>query len=493
MSEALPHPQPVGAFAPPAGLLLVPAGGDEVEAARAALLAGRRPETWPPELVVHERVHAGDTAGALRALDEGDLLAPEVTSSPSIARYHRWVLDPDGDDPAQVRAALPESVAALVDVVAHMLDRGEQPDPEALPPATAPEVRALVRAARAAASLEAAARGGHLAEGAPGDGQAHTDAQAELRRAAAEAPPGSAAAALLLGEAGALVRDLGDTEGALSMLSEASQTLAGSDLCDERAELLLHAGTLDQEAAAMPGATETELRSRLTRAMQRYYAGLQLVTEDGSPVLWGSLNLNLAAAQLAVPMTSASDQLRVGVATQALRACRRVFTADAQPAEWSTATLNLANALVYAPTTHRADNLAEATELYEEVLASGTRDADPVGRARVLANLGNVLAHRGALDEAQAALVEARYVFEEHLDHDSVATVRGVLDEIARTRVRDPDPDDLAHRAEQMSRMPEPAGPRTSGMGVTIDVTPPPRPVVTVVDPASRPTDGGSA
>jgi hypothetical protein len=43
-----------------------------------------------------------------------------------------------------------------------------------------------------------------------------------------------------------------------------------------------------------------------------------------------------------------------------------------------------------------------------------------------------VLAHIGDFDQAKAKLYEARYLFEELDDHDSVRTVRGVLDEISR-------------------------------------------------------------
>ncbi len=95
--------------------------------------------------------------------------------------------------------------------------------------------------------------------------------------------------------------------------------------------------------------------------------------------------------------------------------------------------LNLANSLVYTPPSkHQADNLVEAVELYEAVLDARSRDSDPMGRARVLANQGNVLAHLGSFDQAKAKLDEARFLFEELGDGDSVRAVRGVLDEIAR-------------------------------------------------------------
>jgi len=75
--------------------------------------------------------------------------------------------------------------------------------------------------------------------------------------------------------------------------------------------------------------------------------------------------------------------------------------------------------------------------------------------------------------------------------------VRSVLDEIARTEVKDPDAElaDLARQAEQMSRMPRPEGDFTAGMGVSMMPAaaagegPPPRPTVTVVDATTRPTE----
>jgi hypothetical protein len=128
----------------------------------------------------------------------------------------------------------------------------------------------------------------------------------------------------------------------------------------------------------------------------------------------------------------ASSQLRLGVAAQSLRSALTVYTRDEHPREWASVQLNLANSLVYTPSRHQADNLVEAAELYEAVLETRDRSTDPLGRARVLANQGNVLAHLGVFDDAKAKLYEARFLFEELGDNESVRAVRGVLDEIAR-------------------------------------------------------------
>ena len=482
------RPQPVGIFSPPAGLLLVPGeppgqgapsaaddGSDEV---RASLLQGRLPAPWPPSLEPLRLAFAGDREGALAALDG-------MAADSPLWRYDRWVLDPDGDDPAEVAEALPRELTALVGVVQYQLGRAAAP-PADLPEETAPEVRAIVLSARAAACLEDDDPAGAI----------------DTLRAAAEAAGDSSPVlgAMLRGDRASVAADAGldltleagggDT---VHELLAAADALQGRDLDEARAELLLRAGGVRQEVASHAGDPGV-LRQRLREAMQCYYDGLQLVSEEGSPQLWAMLNLNLAAAQMAVPMQRASDQLRLGVATQALRACRRVFTPEQHPAHWSTATLNLANALVYTPSTHQGDNLVEAVELYEEVIASGVRDDDPLGRARLLANQGNVLAHLGAFDPARTKLVDARYLFEEHGDDDAVRTVRGLLDEIARAEVGDPDEElaDLARQSEQMARMPQGDGAYRAGMGVQVladlEAQAPPTPVVTVVDPASRPT-----
>ncbi len=133
-----------------------------------------------------------------------------------------------------------------------------------------------------------------------------------------------------------------------------------------------------------------------------------------------------------MPMHEASDQLRIGVAVQSMRAALEVFTPETHPDRWSSTQLNLANALVYMPSKHQADNLAEAVGLYEGVLQQRDRQTDPQGRARVLANQGNALAHLGVFDDAKAKLHEARALFEEFDEDEAVRSVRSVLDEIAK-------------------------------------------------------------
>lgn len=394
------RPQPLGAFPLPLGYLLIPAG-PETEAARLALLAGEVPD-WPASLRAHELALAGDREGALAAL----------TGDDPVSRYNRFVMDQDGVDDAaanELRSALGE-FGVLLDVVRYATGRTE--DVPEIGGATG-ELAAVVGSARASAALQAGDAAGALAE---------LDRAAELAGQVCEPLRG-----VLLGAAASV----SEGDDAVDRFERALRALDGADgLRVARAELHLGlAGLLHEQAAERP--------ERLTRAVPHYHSALQLVLREEAPPLWAAAHANLASAYLTMPMTEASGQLRLGIAAQSLRSALKVYTREEYPEQWASVQLNLANSLVYTPSNHQGENLVEAVGLYEEVLAARDRDTDPVGRARVLANQGNVLAHLGDFDQAKAKLYDARFLFEELGDHDSVMTVRGVLDEIARQQALD--------------------------------------------------------
>ena len=401
--------QPIGAFAFPTGLLLISdeLSNPEVDRARAGLIDGRLPDAWPPELRGHELAHADDLAGAAAFFAKA--ATDDVT-----AAFNHYVLAPDGVDTAALRSRLPEQLQPLVDAVRYMLgDLDHLGDASS----SAVEVTALLDSVRATELLS------------NGDPRAAAAMLHECSEAVAEvAPPLSA---MLLGNAGTILAEHGlDLDVALDDLRVACLGLNGTDLPVARAELHLQLGLLIHAAAAAG-------RMPLKDAVDEYYTALQLVDRQLAPYVWAGAHMNLGTAYLTMPMVEASDQLRSGIAMQSLRAALEVFTVEDHPAEWASATLNLANALVYTPSTHQGDNIVEAVERYEEVLATRDRATDPLGRARILANLGNALAHLGIFDHAKSRLYEARFLFEEALDHDSAMMVRSILDEISRETVPD--------------------------------------------------------
>lgn len=392
------RPQPLGAFPLPLGYLLIPAS-PETEDARLALLAGQLPE-WPAALRSHELALSGDRDGALA----------QLTGDDPITRYNRFVMDPDGvdsvgEDPAELRSALGE-FGVLVDVVLYAIGRSD----------TAPEVGDLTGELAAIALSAQASTALHNGDEA--------GAVALLDRAADEAATVSEPLRGVLLGASASVAEGPD---AVSRFERALKALDGAEgLRITRAELhLTLAGLLHEQAGDRP--------DLLARAVPHYHSALQLVMREEAPLLWASAHANLATAYLTMPMVEASSQLRLGVAAQSLRSALKVYTPEDHPEQWASVQLNLANSLVYTPSSHQMDNLVEAVELYEAVLGARDREIDPLGRARVLANQGNVLAHLGDFDQAKAKLYEARFIFEEFGDHDSMRTVRGVLDEISRS------------------------------------------------------------
>jgi tetratricopeptide (TPR) repeat protein len=395
-----PRPQPLGVFGLPLGYLLIP-GGPGTDHVRTALLAGQLPDTWPAELRAHELALAGDRAGALAALAD---------AADPVSRYNRFVLDPDSTDPDELRPELGD-FAVLVDVVLFTLGRTD-----AAPPADGlqGELAAVVLSAQAGAALA--------------DGDSDTAIALLDRAAAAAAPVSKPMAGTLLAGAAEISRNTGGADAAMR-LQNALAALDGADgLRVSRAEVhLCLAGVLHEQADGQP--------HLLNMAVPQYHSALQLIKREDAPELWAAAHAGLATAYLTMPMVEASSQLRLGVAAQSLRSALTVYTRETHPQEWASVQLNLANSLVYSPSRHHRENLVEAVEIYEAVLQTRDRTTDPLGRARVLANQGNVLAHLGMFDDAKAKLYEARFLFEELGDNDSVRAVRGVLDEIARQRV----------------------------------------------------------
>lgn len=420
----LSHPQAVGVWPLPAGYLLIADGPDHDEA-RAALAAGRRPTQWPSGLEYYRSALDGDVATALALLDEDD--ADVVTL------VNRLVLDPSAELLATVRSLASGAVAAHAETVAFAVGLSSSPpDP------------GLVRLAGAPVADDASTPGGSSSGAAATDGgeiaalawAAHATAALErhdrhqaiesLEQAAQAARPVSAAlAGQLLGQLANAQLDDGGAKRAAVTFQAALDLLEDTDLTVSRAELHVGCGALHQEMS--------EAAPRLMKiAIGHYLAALRLVSAESAPEVFAIANANLGLAYLTTPMSDASDLLRIGIAVQSMRDALTVFSPDNHPDRWSSTQLNLANALVYMPSTHQADNIGEAVELYEQVLAVRDRGANPEGRARVLANQGNALAHLGMFDLAKGRLHEARAIFEEFEDHDAVRSVRSVLDEVAR-------------------------------------------------------------
>lgn len=388
MTETILRPQPLGAFDLPAGLLIV--AGDGSEPARRELLDGRRPVRWPESLTGHRLAHEGRIDEAIAWFEADD--------RPS-SRYNLFVLDPERVGREEAVAALGDAWRPLVDHVAFTVGLTSVP-----PSASAAdgELAALLATAQAAAAIDS------------GDEDEAIDLLAEAVHAARALHP--AFAGIALSEFAGRAHDLAAAEEAIALLR-------GTDLTAQLAEALY------QRAGLIHGLA-IDGRRPLSEAITGYTAALALINERDHGPLFARVHMNLGIALLAAPVTSASDHLRAGVAVQSLRTAVRLLDRETDAEEWASATLNLANALVYAPSARQRDNVMEAVDLYETVIRTRTPKKDPQGRARVLANQGNALAHLGLHDDALARLDEAAFLFASTGDERSAGVVRDMRDQV---------------------------------------------------------------
>jgi len=411
MSEAattatVPRPQPLGVFPLPAGYLLIGEGEDHDELRR-TLTAGKLPDGLPASLEFYQLALDGDLAAATASL----------TGDDAISAANRLVLDPSEDrfDIAFKAAADAgdQALKTFVETMGFIVGLAPRP-PE--PGDTDGEFAALVHAAQATLAME----------------QRDIGAAVESLEEAAKAADtvSKALAGQLLGQLANAQLDEGGTKRATVSFEAAIDALSDTDLPLSRAELHVAIGAMFQE--------RSESAPRLMQqAIDHYHQAMALVTAETAPETFAIANANLGLAYLMMPMNEASDQLRIGVAVQSMREALRIFRPESHPDRWSSTQLNLANALVYMPSKHQAENIAEAVDLYQEVLDH--REGDPLGRGRVLANQGNALAHLGHLSEARGLLSEARAIFVQHDETDSAAAVGSVLDEVSFTEQKNAD------------------------------------------------------
>lgn len=372
----------------------------DADSALAELLRGRVPDTLPTAWRFFARACAGDTADALAALTDDP--SPE-------ARYNRFVLSGEPALYDVLRTEAQGDLALLLDVVAYTLGLADRP-PD--PADSTGEVRAFVLMACAAYAME---------HDAPA--RAETNLEAGIASATAVSPLLAAQLHLTLAET--RFRRSEAAAPAIEHYRRALDLLAGSGLEDVRAHAWLNLAMLHQERA-------DGQRGPLLEAIKCYQEALRFFNRATHPEMYALAQNNLALAYLAMPLTEASDQLRMAIAVQSLREALAVFTRESHPQLWSSARLNLANALQYLPSARPEEHLIEAIELYEEVLTTRDPDADPLGYGRVLANQGNALAHLGIFTHARPKLQEAARRFAAGGDHESAATVREMLQAIER-------------------------------------------------------------
>ena len=398
-------PQPLGILPPPVGFLLLPASASPLAAdALGRLLAGDLSGPLPEEWQFLSRAAEGDLPAALAALGPPD---------DPVRAFDRLVLSGDPGGLAALPGPPAEDLARLVACAAFAAGESDVlPDAEG---AIEPTVAGVAWMVRAASEMESGDR-------------AAAFASLEKGIAAAQAVSPNLAAQLLAQQAALLAPD--DRSRALATLRRAlalALPVPDGGRSPVRAGLFLALGEMLQDAAEGD-------RSGLLEAVKAYqsaiHSGLSLEHDAESYALAQN---NLGLAYLALPMSEAGSPLRLGVAVQSFREALKVWTPERNPEGWASAQLNLANALQYLPSSHPEENLAQAVEIYEQLLAVRNRAFDPLGYARLIANQANALAHLGIFAPALTKLEEAHKLFHWHGEPELAASA---LEQVARINER---------------------------------------------------------
>ena len=382
------RPQPVGVLPIPAGLLILPpasfAIASSAEDALRQCMSGSVPTGLPLEWHFYASAARGDFPGALKYLKQQG--TPE-------ARYNCFVLQPDVESLSRLRESLTGELRSLLDVAAYVSGLADDL------PASCDldgELLALALMTKAAETI---------------DREAIPEAIDTLHLAVEAARKSSPVFAVqLLAQMASLRKTQSEPlrSHARKHLKEAIELLGESAAPELLADLWMQLGMSCQESAQ-------GRESWMQEAVQAYQQVLRgsLIPEEHRE-LFALAHNNLGLLFLMMPMTEAGKQLRMGIAVQSFREGLRLCNREATPDLWASIQSNLANALQYLPSSHPEENLAQAVELYEELVSVGRKAFDPVGYGKILSNQANALAHLGIFSPALEKLQEARKLFEWH-------------------------------------------------------------------------------
>lgn len=410
------RPQPVGLHPGAGGLLLLPPA--DAPDTLAAILAGamlERPAALsvPPEWQAWKAAISDAESPAVIDEDPHDALAA----------YNAFVRTPVPARYELLQRYLAGPLRELLDVAAYAC--GVLDEPPADTPTLDGELLALARATRAA---------WHLEHGEPDDAITCLTEAVEACRAVVPV-----LAAQLLAQRAGLHEALALTAADLREAIRLARDCQSPDLV---AGLWSELGLAYQERGG--GA-----RGALAEAVKAYHEAIHAgFTAERRPQEFGWLQNHIGLAYLSMPMTEASDQLRMAVAVQSFREATRMFSREQHPELWASTQMNLANALQYLPSSHPAENLAKAVEIYETLLEVRDRERDPIGYARVLANQGNALAHLGGVVVALGKLREARTLAIAGGAGDLVDSLTAQIDQLEAHRLR---PADVAPQTAEVS------------------------------------------
>lgn len=396
--EILMHPQPVGVFPMPAGLLLLPFVAEHAGETLRRLLRADRSAALPEKWAFFSESLKNEPAASIRAPYESQLDA-----------YNGFVLSGNVEEYLSLRKVAESPISTLLEIAAYYHGLTDHlPAFQGLDG----ELLALALMMRASKFLEDQ----HPDEAL----NTLTDAVNLVRVIS------PVFAIQLLGQ---IVQLMPVDAKAISLCRNAVELL--EECSDDRicAETWIHLGQVCQDYASSQNQSNT--RPLLVEAAQAYQQALRFgITQYRHPDLFALAQCNSGLAYLAMPMSGEGDKLRVGVAIQSFREALKVYDRESTPELWVSTQLNLANALQYMHSAHPEENLRHAVEIYEELLSMRNRALDPVGYARLLANQANALAHLGLFAPAMTKANEAHKLLHWHNESELAATMLNLTNEI---------------------------------------------------------------
>lgn len=392
------RPQPVGVLPIPAGLLVLPPTLNKDPEALQNCMHGNVLLDPPDEWNFYASASQGDLVTALRMLEE---------QSSMEAEYNRFVLEPSLEGLRWLRRSITGELRSLLEIAAYVAGLVDDE------PATGDlngELLAVALMTQAAARIE----------------RNEIPQAIELLQNAVDAARKSSPvfAVQLLAQMAALRKTQPEPlrSQARKHLRDAIDLLGDIPSLELLSDLWMQLGISCQESAQ-------GRESWMQEAVQAYQHVLRggLIPEDHRE-LFALAHNNLGLLFLTMPMAEAGKQLRMGIAVQSFREALRLCSREENPDLWASTQSNLANALQYLPSSHPEENLAQAVELYEELVSWGRKAFDPVGFAKILSNQANALAHLGIFSPALEKLQEARKLFEWHNESDLASDA---LDQVA--------------------------------------------------------------
>ncbi len=229
---------------------------------------------------------------------------------------------------------------------------------------------------------------------------------------------------ILLTKANIIYKEKGSSYHLIQLYKEILELIKDTEAKEIRGEVHFQLGNLFSQFG------------NIKEAVSHYREALDVFTKDKNPYMYALVNNNLGLTYLSVQSYDIDSQVRLALGVQHLKKALEVFTKEDFPEEWASATLNYANALIYLPTANPLKNLTKALELYREVLAYRKGTGNTEGYARVLANMGNLLAHLGRFDEAREKLKDAKKLFISLNLLEEAQAVEEILREIALAEAR---------------------------------------------------------